>query len=168
MENKKKDLAKVALSALLLAASLPAASQAGEVKSQGVILAAGCGAQSCGASDSKNTGSNYNRSNEYSGTGSNPSRSINSAGNYGARATSNDDMGNSYDKNQSTINSTGDDKTMRKYGSERPRGSYGIGEEPNNYDKTTGTYNPSSDFSNPTSSRPLQPNHNNTSNKWDR
>lgn len=43
MENKKKDLAKIAVAAFLLAASLPAASHAVGIESQEVLLAAGCG-----------------------------------------------------------------------------------------------------------------------------
>lgn len=67
MENKKKNLAKVAVAALLLAASLPAASHADETESQGILLAANCGNRgSCGAASSQQYSGNTQQA-MYSG-----------------------------------------------------------------------------------------------------
>lgn len=59
MESNKKNLAKTALAALVLAASLPVAGQAATgTEVQGALLARGCqakgGGGSCGAATSKN------------------------------------------------------------------------------------------------------------------
>ena len=59
MEKNKKELAKLALAALLLASSLPVAGHAGEVEVNGTLLAAGCGggsgSEGCGAVSSSTT-----------------------------------------------------------------------------------------------------------------
>jgi len=81
MENKKKELAKAAIAALLLASSLPAATHADENIVQGTLLAgncggskAGCGASAgCGGSpanqpSSYSTSNPYNRPSNYSTT----------------------------------------------------------------------------------------------------
>lgn len=86
MANKKKDLAKVAVAALLLAASLPAASHANEVLSQGTLLAAGCGG-GCGAATSSGSGS-YDTSNPYNRPGNRPGSSYDStSGSYGSSSS---------------------------------------------------------------------------------
>lgn len=64
MENSKKNLAKTALAALVLAASLPVAGQATTgTEVQGALLARGCNAKvgpaSCGATTSRNTNPSF-------------------------------------------------------------------------------------------------------------
>lgn len=94
MTNKKKDLAKVAVAALLLAASLPAASHADEVESQGILLAGGgCGAspQGCGAASSRSgcgaaapSSGSYETSNPYNRPAGRPGNTYDStSGTYG-------------------------------------------------------------------------------------
>ena len=54
MENKK-DLAKIALAALILASATPVNGQADNIEAQGVFLAAGCAAHGCPAAKNSNT-----------------------------------------------------------------------------------------------------------------
>jgi hypothetical protein len=81
MENKK-DLAKIALAALILAAATPATGQA-DIEAHGIILAAGCAAHGCPAakdsSSTANSSSYYNDSNQAATSTSNTSANLTEA-----------------------------------------------------------------------------------------
>lgn len=61
MENKK-DLAKIALTALILASASPIVGHAADVEVKGIVLAAGCPAHGCGGKSSSTNGQINNNS----------------------------------------------------------------------------------------------------------
>jgi hypothetical protein len=120
--EKKNNLAKIALSALILAASLPAVSQVNAAQeTNGILLAGGCAASSkgcaaatkgCGASTTSGTnasGANtYNRTNSnYSGSNySDPSSNYSRSSSWDG-AGSNTGSSSSYNRPSSSWDSTG-------------------------------------------------------------
>lgn len=94
--KSKKDLAQLAFSALLLAATVPVDGQAEIAGKQDTYLAAlgGCGASKCGAigdnGSSYNAGSNTSQTGSYSNTGANSTMRSGSYGSTGGSYTGSD------------------------------------------------------------------------------
>lgn len=105
MQNKK-DLAKIALTALILASATPVNGQVSmEVETQGIVLAAGCPAHGCAhASDPTNYPSTVSDQNSRTNYGSMPNASENrmSDFNRGNAANANYDNHSATEKASST------------------------------------------------------------------
>jgi hypothetical protein len=103
---EKKNLATMALTALMLASSLPAVSHAETEVAQGTLLARSCGANSCGSCgayySTSRTDETYRSSNPGTGYGS--SNSYRDMTGYGTKSYRNADS--SYDSTTTTYRSS--------------------------------------------------------------